>query len=172
MTRLIPDQQVPDLTLPVVGGQTYNLTDEQPQNFSLVVFYRGLHCPVCKGYLNTLDGLAEAYGKAGVTIVAASMNDEATATKTKAEWGIKNLRLGYGLSETTATAWNLYLSSTTREAEPTVFCEPGLFLVRPDGRLYLLNITNMPWGRPNLEELLSKIAFIVEKDYPARGVKS
>jgi hypothetical protein len=30
----------------------------------------------------------------------------------------------------------------------------------------------MPWGRPNLEELLGKIKFAVDKDYPARGDKA
>ena len=47
--------------------------------------------------------------------------------------------------------------------------EPGLFWVRPDGRLYLIDISNMPWSRPDIEFLLSKVGFATTNNYPARG---
>ena len=172
MTRLIPDQQVPDLTFKLVGGETYRLADENPENFSLVIFYRGLHCPVCKTYLSTLNGLLGKYAGVGVTVVAVSMNDEAAASKTREEWGLDKLRLGYGLDEASAKAWNLYLSTAMRDTEPPVFCEPGFFLVRPDNRLYMINVANMPWGRPDLDVMADKIAFAVDKAYPARGSRA
>lgn len=68
--------------------------------------------------------------------------------------------------------WGLYLSEAIKEDEPHVFAEPGLFLVRPDGTLYLASVSNSPFARPDLEALLGKIDFIVEKGYPARGTKA
>lgn len=171
MTRLIPDSLAPTLSVKLVGGETYTLAKATPENFSLVVFYRGLHCPMCRKYLTNMNKLADAFAGEGVDLIAISMNDQDTATQTKDEWGLDKLRIGYGLDEATAEAWSLYISSAIRDTEATVFCEPGLFLIRPDGRIFLLNITNMPWGRPVLDELLEKIPFALERNYPARGVR-
>lgn len=44
--KLTPDTQVPALKLPLVGGGTFDLSQENPENFTMVLFYRGLHCPV------------------------------------------------------------------------------------------------------------------------------
>lgn len=169
MSKLTPDAPVPALSLPMVGGGTFTLNGTPPENFTMVVFYRGLHCPVCKSYLETLDGLVADYREAGFDLVAASMNDEATAAKTKEDWDIANVPVAYGLAEEKARDWGLYVSRAIKDVEADIFCEPGLFWVRPDGRLYLADVSNMPWARPDLAFLLSKVPFAVEKGYPARG---
>ncbi|MCJ7874129.1 peroxiredoxin-like family protein [Marinovum sp. 2_MG-2023] len=172
MTRLIPDTQAPELTIDLLGGGKFTLSEATPENFTLVVFYRGLHCPMCRKYLTNMNKLADDFAATGVDLLAVSMNDIATATQTKADWELDKLAIGYGLSEAAAEAWGLYISSAIREGEADVFCEPGLFLIRPDNRIFLLNVTNMPWGRPVLDELLEKIPFALERNYPARGVRS
>ena len=169
MTKLTPDAHVPALSLPLVGGGTFALNETPPVNFTMVIFYRGLHCPVCKSYLETLNGLVDDYRAAGFDVVAASMNDADTAAKTKAEWDIGQVPLAYGLTDAKAREWGLYVSKAIKDVEADVFCEPGLFWVRPDGRLYLADVSNMPWARPDLAFLLSKVPFAVEKGYPARG---
>jgi peroxiredoxin len=169
MTKLTPDAPVPALSLPMLGGGTFTLNQKAPQNFTMVVFYRGLHCPVCKSYLETLNGLVDSYRVAGFDLVAASMNDADTAAKTKSEWAIGNVPVAYGLSEAKAREWGLYVSKAIKDAEADIFSEPGLFWVRPDGRLYLADVSNMPWARPDLAFLLSKVPFAVEKGYPSRG---
>lgn len=170
MTKLTPDAQVPALSLPKVGGGTFTLNEAAPEMFTMLVFYRGLHCPVCKSYLEKMDGLVAGYRDAGFDVIAISMNDEATATETHEKWDIPNVPLGYGLSEAAAREWGLYISQSINENEADVFCEPGTFWIRPDGRLYLADVSNMPWPRPDLEFLLSKVPLIKEKGYPARGV--
>ena len=167
--KLTPDTQVPALSLPLVGGGTFTLNETAPEHFTMVVFYRGHHCPVCKTYLEKLNGLAAGYAAAGFDMVVASMNSEDLAQQTAAEWDIGNLKLAYGLSEATAREWGLWISKAIKEAEADVFCEPGMAWVRPDGRLYMIDISNMPWARPDLELLLSKVPMAVEKGYPARG---
>ncbi len=47
--------------------------------------------------------------------------------------------------------------------------KPGLFLVRPDGTLYAASLQTMPFARPQFSEVLAAIAFVTQKDYPARG---
>jgi len=154
---LTPDAQVPSLRVPTLSGDTWNLAEQSPENFTMLVFYRGLHCPVCKAYLQKLEGLLDAYEASGFSTIAISMNDEETARKTASEWDLDKIAIGYGLSDTDARAWGLYVSKAIKEVEADIFCEPGLFWVRPDGRLYLADVSNMPWARPDLEFLHSKI---------------
>lgn len=168
-TKLLPDTKAPALTVDLVGGDRFDLTAETPENFTMVIFYRGYHCPVCKGYLQKLNGLIAECEDAGLSVVALSMDGAERAAKSAEEWELSNVRIGYGLDERTARAWGLYISKAIKDTEADIFCEPGLFWIRPDGRLYLVDISNMPWSRPDVEFLLSKVAFAVEKNYPARG---
>lgn len=166
---LTPDTQVPALTVDTVGGGRFDLAAETPKNFTMIVFYRGYHCPLCKAYLQKLDGLVGAYEDAGFSVLAVSMDGAERAAKSQEEWELANLRIGHGLSEDVARGWGLYISKAIKGAEADIFSEPGLFWIRPDGRLYMVDISNMPWARPDLEAMLSKVAFAVENDYPARG---
>lgn len=167
--KLMPEAPAPALSLPLVGGGTWTLADQAPENFTMVVFYRGLHCPVCQSYLGKLDRLMKGYQDAGFSVVAASMNTQELAGQSVKDWGLENLQVAYGLTEADARAWGLWVSSAIKDAEADIFCEPGLYWIRPDGRIYLIDISNMPWARPDLEFLLSKVPFAVEKGYPARG---
>jgi hypothetical protein len=45
-----------------------------------------------------------------------------------------------------------------------------MFWVLPDGTLYLIDIANMPFARPDLDLLLS-ITGAVKAGYPPRGTK-
>lgn len=168
-SKLIPDAQTPALSLPLVGGGTWSLADQSPKNFTMIVVYRGLHCPVCKMYLEKLNGLTEAAAEAGVSVVVASMDPQDRAEQTKAEWDIGNLDVAYGMTVEDVHNWGLYLSTAFKDAENDQFAEPGLFWVRPDGRLYLVDISNMPWARPDIAFLLSKVQFAMDNNYPARG---
>jgi peroxiredoxin len=167
--KLIPDTQAPDLKLSLVGGGAWSLAEQSPENFTMIVVYRGLHCPVCKSYLGKLNDLVAMAADVGVHVVAASMDPQDRATQTKADWGLDNLDLAYGMTFQDVKNWGLYLSTSIKEAESEAFAEPGLFWVRPDGRLYLIDISNMPWARPDVEFLLSKVQFAMDNGYPARG---
>lgn len=168
--KLMPETKAPALVLPTTDGGTFDLSAESPEAFTMIVFYRGLHCPICKGYLGKLDALVPEFVDAGFSVIAASMNTPDLAAQTRADWGLTNLNIAHSLTEETARSWGLWISSSIKEAEADIFCEPGLFWVRPDGRLYLIDISNMPFARPDLEFLLSKVPLAVEKGYPARGV--
>jgi peroxiredoxin len=169
MNRPMPDAQVPALDVAIVGGGRWTLNDPAPRDFTMVVVYRGYHCPVCKTYLQKLKTLLPIYQGAGFDVIAVSMDDAERAAKTVSEWELDGLSVGYGLRREQAEAWGLYLSKAIRDTENAVFAEPGVFWVRPDGRLYLAATSNMPWPRPDLEFLASKIAFVRQNGYPARG---
>ncbi|MEE3148548.1 MAG: redoxin domain-containing protein, partial [Bacteroidota bacterium] len=76
MNRPTPKQLAPELELPILGANSWNLKAQQPKNFTLVVFYRGLHCPICKKYLQELQNLLPDFKERGVEVAAVSMDAE------------------------------------------------------------------------------------------------
>ncbi len=174
LSPLFPRQPVPALSVDLVGGGTYTLSAETPDAFSLVVFYRGLHCPICKGYLGELEKLLPEFDKRGVSAVAISSDPADRAEKAKTDWALPDLRIGYGLDLDTARQWGLYVSTSRGKTsvgveEPALFAEPGLFFVRPDGTLYFGATQTMPFARPKFADLLPALDFVLANDYPARG---
>ena len=166
-----PGTQAPALSLPLAGGGTYDLAAQNPDAATMVIFYRGLHCPVCETYLGKVVAQADAFADAGMPIVLVSMDGEDRAVKAKAEWGLADLPVAYGLTEDQARAWGLYISTSIKEAETPVFCEPGTFWVKPDGTLYLIDIASMPFARPDVDILLSRVVAI-GNGYPPRGTST
>lgn len=169
---LMPETKAPALSLPLVGGGTWTLSEQKPETFTMVVVYRGYHCPVCKSYLGKLEAMMDDAKGYGLNVVAVSMDPQDRAEKTKEEWGLQKLPVAHGLSESDVKNWGLYLSTSIKEAENARFAEPGLFWVRPDGSLYLIDVANMPFARPDLEILLPKAKMAVDNNYPARGTTS
>jgi peroxiredoxin len=170
MTKPTPGQAAPALSLPLAGGGTYDLAAQSPGAATMVIFYRGLHCPVCKDYLGRVVENAPAFAEAGMPIVLASMDPQDRAEQAKAEWGLADLPVAYGMTEAQAREWGLYITTSIKEVETATFSEPGLFWVLPDGTLYMAEIASMPFARPVLDILLSKVPAIAN-GYPPRGTK-
>jgi len=169
-----PRQPAPSLSVPLLGGGTWTLADQNAENFTMVVVYRGFHCPICSGYLGDLNRKAAQFAEKGVNVVVISSDTEDRAAEAKEKWGLDNLTVGYGLTLDSGREWGLFVSSSkgktsTGVMEPDLFLEPGLFLVRPDVTLYWASIQTMPFARPSFGEVLKALDFVIANDYPARG---
>ncbi len=170
MPRLTPRSPAPSLDLPLTGGGRFVLSEQTPQAFTLVVFYRGLHCPKCKDQLQELDSMLDRFAEVGVTsVVAVSGDTEERAQKTMAEWELRTVPVAYGLTEPQMREWDLYVSKGVKDPEPDVFPEPALFLVGADGAVYSAHVQSMPFARPHFSDLVNGLGWIRENDYPARG---
>tara|TARA_B100001063_G_C16636096_1_gene488362 strand:+ start:382 stop:897 length:516 start_codon:yes stop_codon:yes gene_type:complete len=169
MKNVKPRKEVPELIVKTTKGLKWNLRDNEPKNFTMVIFYRGIHCPVCKKYLEELNTKVEDFKDKGVNIICVSSNNEELAQKTIEEWDIENLNIGYDFSIDDGRKWDLFVSEGIKDAEPDVFLEPALFLIRPDNTLYSASIQSMPFARPKFDDLLKSISFVLKEDYPARG---
>lgn len=174
LVPLMPRTHAPALSLPLVGGGTWTLNGEAPENFTMIVFYRGLHCPICKMYLGALQRMLPKYNALGVDVIAVSSDGEDRAVEATKSWGLIELKIGYDLPLAVARQWGLYLSAGRGKTsigieEPGHFNEPGLFLVRPDGELFYISTQSMPFSRPDLNGLIGAVEFALNKQYPARG---
>ncbi|EKV27369.1 hypothetical protein C882_1871 [Caenispirillum salinarum AK4] len=166
---LKPQQPVPALDLPLVIDTRFDLAEQRPKAFTMLVFYRGLHCPVCKGYLQELNEKINQFRDLGVTAVAVSTDTEDNAKTAWKDWNLGDLPIAYGLPIAQARDWGLYISKGIKADEPKEFSEPGLFLVKPDGTLYATSVNSMPFSRPHFDDVAKAIGFVTDKDYPARG---
>ena len=93
---LIPRHPVPELTVETLGNGQWSLSSQIPDNFTLIAFYRGIHCPDCKKSLVDLNRKAGDFEKAGISVIAISCDLEDRAARTKAEWELENLeKAGY-----------------------------------------------------------------------------
>lgn len=166
---ILPKTRVPNLQLPLVNDTQWKLDAQSPKFMTLLIFYRGLHCPVCKKQLEALKDQLSEFDERGINLVAISMDSEKRAKKSYDEWDIASIPVAYNLSEKDAREWGLYISEAISDKESEVFSEPGLFLIRPDGTLYSSSVQSMPFARPRWEDLLKGIDFIKKEEYPARG---
>ncbi|MBB3032877.1 peroxiredoxin-like family protein [Alteriqipengyuania lutimaris] len=170
MPTLIPGQTVPDLELQLTIQARFELSKQKPDTFTMLVFYRGKHCPICKKYLEELGGKVDRFTALGVSPFAISMDSKDRAMVAHEDWDTHDLPLAYGLPEDQARDWGLYISEKRPDSdEPERFSEPGLFLITPDGTLFLAQTQSAPFTRPPLDELLSGIELVRDKDYPTRG---
>jgi len=171
---LMPRQPVPALAVPTLAHDTFDLAQDAPERFSLLVAYRGLHCPICHKYLLELARLKPDFEKRGVKVLAFSSDSRERTQAMADKLGAPHLRMGYDLPLPLARQWGLYISTSRGTTsigidEPALFSEPGVFLVRADGTLYYGAVQTMPFARPHFDELLGAIDFAIARDYPARG---
>jgi peroxiredoxin len=166
-TKFAAGAQFPPLSLPKVGGGHVQIGGTD--GWQMLVVYRGKHCSQCKKYLKGLDGLLADYRSHGVDVVAVSGDPKEKAETEVVEEGWR-FPVGYGLNPDQMRTLGLYISNP-RSPEETdrPFAEPGLFLLNPEGRAQIIDISNAPWSRPDLTSILGAVKVIKERNYPVRG---
>ena len=169
-----PRQKTPALNVETLAHGSFDLGAAQPERGTLVCFYRGLHCPICAGYLTELEKQTPAFAERGIETIAISSDTQERAQQMAEKIGADKLRFGYGLPLSVARDWGLFISTSRGLTsigieEPALFSEPGVFLVQPDTTLYFSSVQTMPFVRPNFSEMVKALDFVIANDYPARG---
>ncbi|WP_417689875.1 peroxiredoxin-like family protein [Roseibium sp.] len=171
---LVPRQQVPTLSIETLSHGTFDIASDKGDFGTLVVFYRGLHCPICATYLKELERLTPEFAERGVKTIALSSDTRERTQQMAEKVGAESLRFGHSLPLETARNWGLFISTSRGTTsigieEPALFSEPGVFLVRGNGELYFASVQTMPFVRPHFKEMLGALDFVRANDYPGRG---
>ncbi|MDW4497396.1 redoxin domain-containing protein [Sulfitobacter sp. D35] len=170
MTAKRPDVGAPigEFTFETVNGNNPVTVGTRKERWTMLFVYRGRHCPRCKRFLGKLDAMLPQWTDVmDVVVVSADDREKAQADRDEFGWSFD---LCYGLTEPQMRDLGLYVSEPLSEAETTHrFAEPGAFAIRPDGTLMLVDISNGPAARPDLDELLDGMKFNIDKDRPVRG---
>ncbi len=169
--KLLMGHPAPELKVQTLSGNTWSLAEQTPENYTMVLFYRGVHCPICAQYLTQLEQKLATFEQLGINAIAISGDDQDKTQQFKTQANLKNLTLGYGLTPEEMRRWGLYLSKGHFEKEPKLFSEPALFLIKSDGRLYLADIGTHPFSRVDLDLLAKGLEFVIAANYPFRGTE-
>lgn len=165
--RLQPGQLLPPLRLHSLRGNIWDLRDQRGR-FVLLVVYRGLHCDACRQHLRELASLNQQFAEQSVEVLVVSGDSRERAEQAAEAWQLHGLDVAYGLSIETILLWGLALSpgrgrSGSGLVEPPLFAEPGLFLIRSDGRLAAAALGSDSFSRPRLRELLRAMPLLLRQ---------
>lgn len=169
-SKLAAGSAFPQITVPLVSGGNVTLgAPKADDKWTLIVVYRGRHCPLCVKYLARLEELQADLNDKGADVVAVS-GDGIEKAKDQVVLGSLTIPVAFGLTIEQMQEMGLYISSP-RSPEETdqPFPEPGLFVLRPDGVIQILDISNAPFARPDLSLIARGIEMGREKAYPIRG---
>jgi peroxiredoxin len=165
--KLQAGAEFPSLSVAKVGGGELEVGGSG--RWRMLVVYRGKHCPICRRYLKTLDGLLDDYTSADVDVLVVSADSKEKAEAQVAEEGWR-FPTGYGLTTEQMSKLGLYISNPLGPEETDrPFAEPGLFIVNPEGRAQVIDISNAPFTRPDLSQVLVGLKGAREKKRPPRG---
>lgn len=162
----------PDINVPKLGGGTLKLGyKSDPSRWSMVVVYRGKHCPICTNYLQQLNELLPKFDELGVDVMAVSA-DSLERAEVQIEAVKPSFDVGYDLTVEQMRELGLFVSQPRSEQESDrPFAEPGLFLINENNALQVVDTSNAPFTRPSLDMVIRGIGFIrnPENNYPIRG---
>jgi peroxiredoxin len=164
-----PREPVPALDVALISGGRFALGARRPERFTLILFYRGLHCERCRGYLGEIESMLPDFARRGVDVVAVSCDSRERAERSAREWGLSKLPIGYDLPIDVAREWGLFISRAVRDDEAPIFAEPGTFLVDREGNLYFAVINSLTRLRPYPKDILEAIDRIIDTGAAARG---
>ena len=173
--KLSAGETFPSISVTSLEGESCELGKPRDgYTWQAVFVYRGRHCPMCTRYLNALAKNRQAFADAGVDIIAVSADSKAQLTSHLEDIDI-NFPIAYGLTEKQMKTLGLYISIPRSEKETDHnFAEPGLFVVNDEGKLHVVDISNNPFVRPEINTLADGLAWIrdAENNYPIRGTLS
>ena len=172
-TKLHAGDAFPEITVQSLDGGAVTLgTLAAGTDWQMIVVYRGRHCPLCTKYLNQLEGFKQRLFENKVDLVAVS-GDSREQLESHREKLDVSFPVYYGLTLAQMETLGVYISVPRSEKETDHnFAEPGLFVVNEDGNLHVVDISNNPFVRPELESLASGLEWIrnPENNYPIRGM--
>jgi peroxiredoxin len=169
-TKITAGAKFPEVVVNTAGGNVINLAEPQgAADWRMVVVYRGKHCPLCTRYLTMIEERKQQFYDLGVDIAAVSADSAAQVKEHLATMSL-SFPVAYGLTIEQMQSLGLYISNPRSPQETDhPFAEPGLFVINRDGNVQVVDISNGPFARPELETLVSGLEFVRNNDYPIRG---
>ena len=125
--KLIQGQKVPELEVNILDNKQWKLSEDTFTNMKLVVFYRGLHCPLCKAYIGELDKIIYEFSQLDIEVIAISGDSQEKAKLTKAKWGLKDITIGYNHSVDSMRQWDFIFLKELFPANHLYLTNPVFF---------------------------------------------
>ena len=141
-TLLHPHDPFPTLTVSLPGGRAFRLPDDLAGHFGVVLFYRGSLCPYCNAQLSAFQQALNRLAEMDVTVVALSVDDEATTQELIAKHGLRFPVVGHG-----ADAWAIADATGAFVNDDPLFLQSTGFVLDPGGRVVVSVYSSGAIGR-------------------------
>src|SRR5258707_13248786 len=156
MNLLRPGDTFPTLAVTPVVGPPITLPDALGGHFGVVLFFRGAWCPYCNAQLRAFQRAKDSLAEINTTVVALSVDDEATTAELIARHGLQfpvgHSADAHALAEATGAFLNddpLYVQSTG-------------FILDPSGRVVVSVYSSGAIGRLVPEDVAGFIRYLRE----------
>ena len=154
MDKLNSGVTFPRLSLKTASDNNLVLPDGLETPLTIVLFYRGYWWPFCRRLLKGYEERREALKEQGVSVIAASVDDESKTSEVAAELGFP---VAWGVSREDGEKIGAWW-------EPVRNCmQPSEFVLRKNGKVLFSNYSNSPVGRMDPEETLVLIKYLNKK---------
>src|SRR5262245_54352460 len=159
--RLHNGDVFPDLTVDVVGGGTLALPRDLAGSYAVVLFYRGSWCPYCCSQLAAFSRATERLAAIGVTVVALSVDDEATSQGLVDRLRL-NFPVGFG-----ANANNIARLTGAYLAESSAYFQSTGFVLDPQGLILTAVYSSGAIGRLVPDDVVGFVKYVAaHRDAP------
>jgi peroxiredoxin len=166
-TLLHPHDPFPALTVSLPGGRALRLPDDLAGHFGVVLFYRGSWCPYCNAQLSAFQQALDRLAEMDVTVVALSVDDEATTRELIAKHGLR-FPVGHGADASAiADATGAFVN------DDPLFLQSTGFVLDPGGRVVVSVYSSGAIGRLVPQDVIGLIRYLREqrlasREHPAR----
>lgn len=151
MDKLNSGVTFPRLSLKTASDNNLVLPDGLETPLTIVLFYRGYWWPFCRRLLKGYEERREALKEQGVSVIAASVDDESKTSEVATELGFP---VAWGVSREDGEKIGAWW-------EPVRNCmQPSEFVLRKNGKVLFSNYSNSPVGRMDPEETLVLIKYL------------
>ena len=157
MVRLQNGELFPSLEIPAVGGSTILIPRSLRGSYGVVLIYRGAWCPYCQAQLGGFQRAGERLAEAGIKVVALSVDDEATTTRT-----IEKYRLRFPVGHSANADQVAALTGAYTNDAPRYLQSTG-FLLGSDGRVLNAVYSSGPIGRLVAEDVIGMVTYLKSK---------
>ena len=110
--KLSAGSQIPDIDISLINGDSARLS-KKTSNWTLLIVYRGLHCPICKDYATKFENKLSKLQDINTQLILISAD--------------------------------------------------------PKGKIHIIEISNAPFVRPDIDLIFRGINHIQKNNYPIRG---
>jgi peroxiredoxin len=157
MVRLQNGELFPSLGIPAIGGGTILIPQSLRGSHGVVLIYRGAWCPYCQAQLGGFQRANGKLAEAGVKVVALSVDDEATTTRTIEKYKLR-FPVGHSANaDEVAALTGAYTNDAPRYLQSTGF------LLGPDGRVLNAVYSSGPIGRLVAEDVIGMVTYLKSK---------
>ncbi len=153
-TLLHPGDPFPGFIVNLPGGRTGQLPADLAGRFGVVLFYRGAWCPYCNAQLSAFQRALDGLAKVDASVVALSVDDEATTRDLIARHG---LRFPVGHSADAAAVADATGAFVNHDPP---FLQSTGFVLDPGGRVIVSVYSSGAIGRLVPQDVIGLIRYL------------